>query len=156
MASLAFLVCGNLCKVEILSLSLSFSLQLHDPAPSVKALYPSALCLYGSWLAETRSENPSVIMKSYLEKSVHLMEELREKSELPLEGATVSAYLTLARYEIKWWILKLPFLVSVVSRPTFPCILPLIGEFSKRFLDEMILNPAFVSSDIYTHTCDFL
>ena len=70
-------------------------LQLSDPAPSVKALYPSALCLYGSWLAETRSENPSVIMDSYLERSVHLMEELRERSEQELKGA--SAYLTLAR-----------------------------------------------------------
>ena len=64
----------------------------------MKALYPSALCLYGSWLAETRSENPSVIMDTYLERSVHLMEELRERSEQHLTGATVSAYLTLARY----------------------------------------------------------
>jgi ataxia telangiectasia mutated family protein len=64
----------------------------------VKSLYPSALCLYGSWLAETRSENPSVIMDTYLERSVRLMEDLRERSEQEPRGATsVSAYLTLAR-----------------------------------------------------------
>ena len=61
----------------------------------MKALYPSALCLYGSWLAETKSENPSVIMDTYLERSVHLMEKLRERSEQELKGASV--YLTLAR-----------------------------------------------------------
>lgn len=72
-------------------------LQLTDPTPSVKALYPSALCLYGSWLAETRSENPSVIMEWYLERSVELMEELRGRSERQLRGDVVSAYLTLAR-----------------------------------------------------------
>ena len=61
----------------------------------MKALYPPALCLYGSWLAETRSENPSVIMKNYLEKSVELMEDLHSNNDLT---AVVGAYLTLARY----------------------------------------------------------
>jgi ataxia telangiectasia mutated family protein len=31
-------------------------------------LYPQALGLYGSWLAETRSENPNKIIENYLEK----------------------------------------------------------------------------------------
>lgn len=70
-------------------------LQLSEASPSVKALYPSALCLYGSWLAETRSENPSVIMKKYLEKSVELMGEVHTSSGL---SVVVESYLTLGRY----------------------------------------------------------
>lgn len=69
--------------------------QLVEPPPSVTAIYPSALCLYGRWLAETRSENPSVIMSKYLERSVQLMEERHSNGEM---AAVVSAYLTLARY----------------------------------------------------------
>ena len=48
-------------------------LQLSDPPLEVSSLYPSALCLYGSWLAHTHSENPGTIMKSYFEQSVSLM-----------------------------------------------------------------------------------
>ena len=31
-------------------------------------LYPKCLGIYGNWLAETKSENPNVIMEQYLRK----------------------------------------------------------------------------------------
>lgn len=31
-------------------------------------LYPQALGLYGTWLAESKSENPNTIIENYLEK----------------------------------------------------------------------------------------
>lgn len=34
----------------------------------MEALYPVVLGLYGNWLAETQSENPSVIIENYLEQ----------------------------------------------------------------------------------------
>ena len=51
------------------------SLQMDSPPPEAAALYPSALSLYGSWLAESRSENPSIIMSDFMEK-VRLMHSL--------------------------------------------------------------------------------
>ncbi len=58
------------------------------------SLYPPALSLYGSWLADTQSESPSVIMSKYLEKSVVMMIGQRGSSS----SEVVKAYLTLARY----------------------------------------------------------
>lgn len=57
-------------------------------------LYPVALSLCGSWLAETRSKSPSEIIDGYLEKSVKLMEEKYTRKR----EAMMDAYLTLARY----------------------------------------------------------
>ena len=52
------------------------------------------MSLYGSWLAETRSESPSEIITKYLDKSVSLMEELNISEKMSM----MEAYLTLARY----------------------------------------------------------
>jgi hypothetical protein len=41
-----------------------------NDAKSSKLLYAQTLGLYGSWLAETRSENPNTIMEKYLDKVV--------------------------------------------------------------------------------------
>ena len=70
----------------------NFLVQLSQFPPDVVALYPLALSLYGSWLADTQSESPSVIMSKYLEKSVSMMADQRGSS------GVVKAYLTLARY----------------------------------------------------------
>lgn len=43
-----------------------------NDAKSSKLLYAQTLGLYGSWLAETRSENPNTIMEKYLDKVVYL------------------------------------------------------------------------------------
>ena len=37
-------------------------------SPVAARFYPQALSIYGNWLADTRSENPNVIMENYLEK----------------------------------------------------------------------------------------
>ncbi|WAR09126.1 ATM-like protein [Mya arenaria] len=56
-------------------------------------MFPKALGIYGDWLAETRSENPNIIMENYMEKTIALYEELGEDKE-----TSVDAYLSLARY----------------------------------------------------------
>ena len=35
--------------------------------PSMAELYPAALGIYGHWLAESRSENPGIIIEDYME-----------------------------------------------------------------------------------------
>lgn len=42
--------------------------QLQDENIDAAKFYPQVLSIYGNWLAETRSENPNVIMEEYLEK----------------------------------------------------------------------------------------
>lgn len=59
-----------------------------------RPLLTKALSLYGIWLAEMRSETPSVIMGSYLERSVYLMEDNVDK-DMPL---AVQCFLSLAQY----------------------------------------------------------
>ena len=44
------------------------TLQLQDDSIDAAMFYPRVLSIYGNWLAETRSENPNVIMEDYLEK----------------------------------------------------------------------------------------
>ncbi|KAK3095904.1 hypothetical protein FSP39_020638 [Pinctada imbricata] len=56
-------------------------------------LYPLALSIYGSWLAETHSENHNIILEQYLEKTVSLMESLEFDGDSCLD-----AYLSLARF----------------------------------------------------------
>ena len=43
-------------------------LQLQDDDDDAALLYPKCLGIYGNWLAETRSDNPKVIMEEYLSK----------------------------------------------------------------------------------------
>ena len=42
--------------------------QTQDQSSEVTELYPQALGLYGTWLAESKSENPNTIIEKYLEK----------------------------------------------------------------------------------------
>lgn len=69
-------------------------IQMYQTDSDVASLYPGSLSLYGSWLAETRSKNPSEIISDYLEKSVALMEELHISEKTSI----METYLTLARY----------------------------------------------------------
>ncbi|KAL4233543.1 hypothetical protein ACF0H5_008223 [Mactra antiquata] len=55
--------------------------------------YAQTLSLYGNWLAETRSENPNIIMESYMEKAITMFETLGED-----ETKCMDAYLSLGRY----------------------------------------------------------
>ncbi|XP_021355309.1 serine-protein kinase ATM-like isoform X2 [Mizuhopecten yessoensis] len=55
--------------------------------------YAKVLCIYGNWLAETRSENANVIMEEYLEKAVAMLDEAGIKDDVALDS-----YLALARY----------------------------------------------------------
>ncbi|KAH3729489.1 hypothetical protein DPMN_055461, partial [Dreissena polymorpha] len=68
--------------------------KLRATDPTAARLYPEALGIYGNWLAETRSENPNIIMEQYMEKTISLFEELGEGGA----GVSVDAYLSLARY----------------------------------------------------------
>ncbi|XP_053392108.1 serine-protein kinase ATM-like, partial [Mercenaria mercenaria] len=55
--------------------------------------YPQALSIYGNWLAETRSENPNIIMENYMERAINMYEQLGKS-----EDKSVDAYLALAKY----------------------------------------------------------
>ena len=54
---------------------------------------PKCLGIYGTWLAETRSENPNVVLEQYLKKAVDLLETSNCGEEVELD-----AYMSLARY----------------------------------------------------------
>ena len=55
----------------------------------MKRLLPQCLGIYGTWLAETRSESPSVVMEQYLEKAVTLQTG---------NDVNLDAHMSLARY----------------------------------------------------------
>ncbi len=55
-------------KIATAKFKLHFMFTLKNDADSSKLLYAQTLGLYGSWLAETRSENPNTIMEKYLDK----------------------------------------------------------------------------------------
>eukprot|EP00795_Rhopilema_esculentum_P013768 gene13768-4694_t len=62
--------------------------------PSMAELYPAALGIYGHWLAESRSENPGIIIEDYMEHAACLLEDSQcTHSENPSE-----AYYLLAKY----------------------------------------------------------
>ncbi|KAK6170767.1 hypothetical protein SNE40_019079 [Patella caerulea] len=56
-------------------------------------LLPMALGTYGNWLSETRSENPTVIMENFLERTVELLSETTDD-----ESTCLEAFLSLARF----------------------------------------------------------
>ena len=62
--------------------------------PQAMSVYPTALCLYGNWLAEMHLESPTVIMSKYLQEAVTLMENNSSAQGEEL----IKAYLMLARY----------------------------------------------------------
>lgn len=60
----------------------------------ITELYSMALNAYGNWLAETRTENPRIIIESYLEKAVSLLQaSTSQNSSVPLD-----AFISLACY----------------------------------------------------------
>ena len=50
-----------------------FSFQQQTKDTEAALLYAKCLGIYGNWLAETKSENPNVIMGQYLQKVKHLL-----------------------------------------------------------------------------------
>ncbi|ESO89357.1 hypothetical protein LOTGIDRAFT_229208 [Lottia gigantea] len=66
--------------------------RLQDVNETAVTLLPQALGTYGNWLAETRSENPTVIMENYLERTVQILHENDDKT------TCLEAYLSLARF----------------------------------------------------------
>ncbi|XP_071112563.1 serine-protein kinase ATM-like [Haliotis cracherodii] len=65
--------------------------KIQDECYEAVRLLPQALGTYGNWLAETRTENPSVILENYLEKTVELLESSSD-------GDMMEAYLSLAQF----------------------------------------------------------
>ncbi|XP_067675130.1 serine-protein kinase ATM-like [Haliotis asinina] len=65
--------------------------KIQDECFEAVKLLPQALGTYGNWLAETRTENPSVILEHYLEKTVELL-------ETSSDGDMMEAYLSLAQF----------------------------------------------------------
>ncbi|XP_060585424.1 serine-protein kinase ATM-like [Ruditapes philippinarum] len=67
--------------------------KLRSTDKSAAMYYPQTLSIYGNWLAETRSENPNIIMENYMEKAINMYEQLDETGD-----RSVDAYLALAKY----------------------------------------------------------
>ncbi|KAJ8315047.1 hypothetical protein KUTeg_007197 [Tegillarca granosa] len=63
--------------------NMSLTRMLHGENTEAERLYPKVLSIYGDWLAETRSENPNVIMDQYLEKIAESeMEKLKQLGDV--------------------------------------------------------------------------
>lgn len=45
-------------------------LKMRSTDKAAARFYPETLSIYGNWLAETRSENPNIIMENYMEKVI--------------------------------------------------------------------------------------
>eukprot|EP00794_Sanderia_malayensis_P017373 gene17373-19112_t len=69
-------------------------LRLCRKGSSSADFYPTALGLYGHWLAETRTENPAVIIEHYLEHAACLLED----SQCSETRGPEEAYFVLAKY----------------------------------------------------------
>ncbi|XP_054719337.1 serine-protein kinase ATM-like [Uloborus diversus] len=82
---------------KILKSSLHFIEKLAAENPNFVLCYGEALTLRGRWLAETCSENSSVIMQDYLEKAVLLLESVDCKRSNKA-SLLWDAYLAVARY----------------------------------------------------------
>ncbi|OXB72350.1 UNVERIFIED_CONTAM: hypothetical protein H355_006200 [Colinus virginianus] len=66
--------------------------------PHLKLMYTECLRLCGTWLAETRLENPTVIMQKYLEKAVEVAASHRGDNSDELKKGKTKAFLSLARF----------------------------------------------------------
>ncbi|XP_062983150.1 serine-protein kinase ATM [Elgaria multicarinata webbii] len=65
---------------------------------SLRLIYTECLRLCGSWLAETCLENPTVIMKNYLEKAVEVAGHQNGDGTDDLKSGKMKAFLSLARF----------------------------------------------------------
>ncbi|CAL1538509.1 unnamed protein product [Lymnaea stagnalis] len=71
--------------------------QDQDPSTSCPPLmYAQALGTYGSWLAETKSSTPTVIISDYLEKTVTLM--LKHRESIACDHTAPNSFMSLARF----------------------------------------------------------
>jgi len=61
------LILSTLCYTAF-NYCVTFMFQLHMTDETASRMYPQALGIYGNWLADTRSENPNIIMEEYMEK----------------------------------------------------------------------------------------
>ncbi|XP_060082468.1 serine-protein kinase ATM-like [Ylistrum balloti] len=67
--------------------------KVHRKNKDATTYYAKVLCINGNWLAETRSENPNIIMEDYLEKAVSILDQAGIEDD-----AALDSYLALARY----------------------------------------------------------
>ncbi|XP_066028150.1 serine-protein kinase ATM isoform X2 [Pocillopora verrucosa] len=74
------------------------------------SLYPQTLGLYGTWLAESKSENPSTIIENYLEKAASLMECTIGGNQ----ACRIEAFLSLAWFADSQYQKKVDFMSSSV------------------------------------------
>uniref|UniRef100_A0A8D2J9V7 non-specific serine/threonine protein kinase n=1 Tax=Varanus komodoensis TaxID=61221 RepID=A0A8D2J9V7_VARKO len=66
--------------------------------PGLRLIYTECLRLCGSWLAETCLENPTIVMKNYLEKAVEVAACQNDGSTNELKSGKMKAFLSLARF----------------------------------------------------------
>ncbi|XP_066845922.1 serine-protein kinase ATM isoform X1 [Anser cygnoides] len=66
--------------------------------PHLKLMYTECLRLCGTWLAETCLENPTVIMRKYLEKAVEIAASHSGDNSDEMKNGKMKAFLSLARF----------------------------------------------------------
>ncbi|CAH3032263.1 unnamed protein product [Porites lobata] len=82
--------------------------KVRDHSPEASVLYPQALGLYGTWLAESKSENPNTIIEDYLEKAACLMECMEGGND----ASRIEAFLSLAWFADTQYQKKVDFMSS--------------------------------------------
>ncbi|XP_070188647.1 serine-protein kinase ATM-like [Littorina saxatilis] len=99
--------------------------QLGEENREALRLQTKSLSLYGNWLAETRSETPTVIMEQYLEKTVQLL----ESSQDNCGQEAVEGYLSLARFADTQY----QNIVDHMSSPTFEAKRDLMNKAAAEY-----------------------
>jgi len=84
--------------------------QVQDQSAEVINLYPQALGLYGTWLAESKSENPNTIIEKYLEKAACLMDCMEGTNQ----ASKIEAFLSLAWFADTQYQKKVDFMSSSI------------------------------------------
>ncbi|XP_076466353.1 serine-protein kinase ATM-like [Babylonia areolata] len=95
-------------------------------------LLTKSLSLYGNWLAETRSETPSVIMEQYLEKTVQLLESSQNSSG----PEAVDGYFSLARFADTQY----QNIVDYMNSPTFEAKQALMNKAAAEYEKYTVLE----------------
>ncbi|KAK7494518.1 hypothetical protein BaRGS_00014171, partial [Batillaria attramentaria] len=99
--------------------------QASDDDGHARSLLPTALGLYGNWLAETRSETPSIIMEQFLERTVRLLENKGENGG----QEAVEGYLSLARFSDTQY----QNIVNYMRSPTFEAKQALMNKAAAEY-----------------------
>jgi len=84
--------------------------QTQDQTSEVIDLYPQALGLYGTWLAESKSENPNTIIEKYLEKAACRMDCMEGTNQ----ASKIEAFLSLAWFADTQYQKKVDFMSSSI------------------------------------------